>query len=162
MLMWWPFQSQYANDVLIEIFRLISSGSKSVVVEPSSTFPRRVTAPAANSMASTRDVLPTPPCPTTPTFRILPISIAISRPPWTERCGGADATTEGRRLLSPDRSLDPVQDLLLGARQIGGGPERRRVVLEAGAGKDQHDLGVPEGLAAVLQLGERRHERRRL
>src|SRR5437773_4407651 len=65
-------------DVLIEIFRLISSGSKSVVVEPSSTFPRRVRAPAEKRSASTRDVLPTPPCPTMPTLRILPTSIAMT------------------------------------------------------------------------------------
>src|SRR3989442_12940263 len=63
--------------VLIEIFRLISSGSKSVVVVPSSTRPRRVTAPAEKRSVSTRDVFPTPPCPTTPTLRILPISIVI-------------------------------------------------------------------------------------
>src|SRR5262245_58914920 len=59
----------------MEILRLISSGSKSVVVLPSSTLPSRVTAPAACSSASTSDVLPTPPCPTIPTLRILPTSI---------------------------------------------------------------------------------------
>src|SRR5256712_12841990 len=79
-----PFQSQYATEVLIEILRLISSGSKSVVVLPSSTLPSRVTAPAVNSRASTREVLPTPPWPTTPTLRIFPISIAI-RPASCER-----------------------------------------------------------------------------
>src|SRR5262245_12168978 len=75
-----PFQSQYATEVLIEIFRLISSGSKSVVVLPSSTLPSRVTAPAANSKASTREVLPTPPWPTTPTLRSFAVSI-IHGPP---------------------------------------------------------------------------------
>src|SRR5215813_11584889 len=75
-----PFQSQYAMEVLIEILRLISSGSKSVVVLPSSTLPSRVTAPAANSKASTREVLPTPPWPTTPTLRSFAVSI-IHGPP---------------------------------------------------------------------------------
>ena len=42
----WPFQSHQATAVLIEIWRLTSSGSKSVVVVPSSTLPSRVTAPA--------------------------------------------------------------------------------------------------------------------
>src|SRR5438876_650138 len=73
----WPFHSQYATAVLTEILRLISSGSKSVVVVPSSTLPRRLTAPVVKSIDSTSDVFPTPPWPTTPTFRILPISIAI-------------------------------------------------------------------------------------
>src|SRR5256712_13707227 len=82
----WPFQSQYATEVLIDILRLISSGSKSVVVLPSSTRPSRVTAAAVNSRASTREVLPTPPWPTTPTLRIFPISIAIRPASWSERC----------------------------------------------------------------------------
>src|SRR5262249_26599187 len=56
------------------------SGSKSVVVLPSSTLPSRVTAPAANSKASTREVLPTPPWPTTPTLRSFAVSI-IHGPP---------------------------------------------------------------------------------
>src|SRR5688572_11239231 len=76
-----PFQSQYATAVLIEILRLISSGSKSVVVVPSSIFPRRLRPPAVKRSDSTSDVLPTPPWPTTPTFRSFPISIAIDRPP---------------------------------------------------------------------------------
>src|SRR5215475_11566889 len=65
----------------MEIFRLISSGSKSVVVVPSSTLPSRVTAPAANSIDSTSDVLPIPPWPTTPTFLSLAISTVIDGPP---------------------------------------------------------------------------------
>ena len=82
----WPFQSRYATEVLIEILRLTSSGSKSVVVLPSSTLPSRVTAPAVKSRASTREVLPTPPWPTTPTLRIFPISIAIRPASWSEGC----------------------------------------------------------------------------
>src|SRR5262245_55513889 len=80
----------------MEILRLISSGSKSVVVLPSSTLPSRVTAPAACSSASTSDVLPTPPCPTIPTLRILPTSIIqglLRKTDTSERCyhriGGA-------------------------------------------------------------------------
>src|SRR5215813_13516538 len=92
-----PFQSQYAMEVLIEILRLISSGSKSVVVLPSSTLPSRVTAPAANSKASTREVLPTPPWPTTPTLRSFAVSI-IHGPPaddlkWRNAITGTDAAS---------------------------------------------------------------------
>src|SRR4030095_9334174 len=89
-----------------------------------------------------------------PTFRIFPISIAISRPPGT-RCGGGHATTEGRTLLSPDRPANPGDDLLFGARQIGRRRELRRRVLEPGAGEDQHDLGVAGDLAAGLAPRER-------
>src|SRR5207247_2230501 len=93
-----PFQSPYATVVLIEFFLFISSGSKSVVVEPSSTLPRRVTAPAVKSRASTRDVLPTPPCPTTPTLRTFPISSAIDRylPAGLPRCGNPTTGLYGR------------------------------------------------------------------
>src|SRR2546421_6980969 len=87
-------------DLLIEIFRLISWGSKSVGVEPSSPFPRRVRAPAEKRSASTRDVLPTPPCPTTPTLRILPTSIVMTGHLPTGSRGAGNPTTgptAGRR-----------------------------------------------------------------
>src|SRR5207247_3226614 len=113
-----PFQSPYATVVLIEIFLFISSGSKSVVVEPSSTLPRRVTAPAAKSSASTRDVLPTPPWPTTPTLRTFPISIAMDRylPGGLPRCGNPTTGLYGRmaRLSSARTSAS------LPARSTGG------------------------------------------
>ena len=51
--------------------RLTSSGSKSVVVVPSSTRPRRLIAPAQNSSASASVVFPAPPWPTRATLRIL-------------------------------------------------------------------------------------------
>ena len=54
--------------------RAMASSSKSVTVEPSSTFPRRLTAAAANSMAETSWVLPHPPWPTTATLRMLAAS----------------------------------------------------------------------------------------
>src|SRR5207302_8474599 len=75
---------------LREIFRLISSGSKSAVVVPSSTRPSRVTAPTEKRSASTREVLPTPPWPTKPTLRILAQSMAMPAS-WTE--GATHATT---------------------------------------------------------------------
>src|SRR4029077_8482671 len=56
--------------------RRCSSGSMSNDDEPSSVRPMRVAAPAANSIASATSVLPTPPCPTMATLRILPGSSA--------------------------------------------------------------------------------------
>src|SRR5205807_5836897 len=53
-----------------EIPRLISSGSKSVVVVPSSTRPFRLIAPAWERSASARVVFPVPPCPTRATLRL--------------------------------------------------------------------------------------------
>src|SRR5213593_4614612 len=160
-LMRWPFQSQYATEVLIDILRLISSGSKSVVVLPSSTLPSRVTAPAANSSASTREVLPTPPWPTTPTLRSFAVSI-IHGPPADDlrwpRCyhsylGGPvplppkppssvwrTTPNWGTRAASPqlrnpcERVYHLRDDRVVGAGEVGGGRQRRRGVLDPGAG----------------------------
>ena len=71
MLILWPSYSKGASDTDSEMPRLISSGSKSVVVVPSSTRPWRLTAPEQKSSASARLVLPAPPWPTSATFRIL-------------------------------------------------------------------------------------------
>ena len=49
---------------------LISSGSKSLTVLPSSTVPILVVAPEANCIASSSVVLPAPPCPTSNTLRM--------------------------------------------------------------------------------------------
>src|SRR5216683_1373993 len=65
-----PFHSRGARAVLMVCLRRCSSGSKSVVEVPSSTLPKRSTALAAYSAASTSEVLPVPPCPTTATLRI--------------------------------------------------------------------------------------------
>ena len=92
----WPFQSQKATEVPSEILRLISSGSKSVVVVPSSTLPSRLTAPAAKRMPSTRDVLPTPPCPAKPTLRILEMSVAMPASPRPHRVGKLRLQEKGR------------------------------------------------------------------
>src|SRR5207247_10510280 len=67
----WASYSQGARDSESEIPRLTSSGSKSVVVVPSSTRPWRLIAPAQNRSDSVRLVLPAPPCPTSATLRIL-------------------------------------------------------------------------------------------
>ena len=69
-LILWSCHSSGASAALTVIWRRISSASKSVVVVPSSTRPRRSIAFAANSIASTSDVLPVPPCPHTATFRM--------------------------------------------------------------------------------------------
>src|SRR6266403_6256808 len=52
----------------IEIFRVISSSSQSVVVLPSAIFPQRGVMPAVKSNDDTSWVLPVPPWPTMPTF----------------------------------------------------------------------------------------------
>src|SRR2546422_704875 len=158
----WPFQSRYAIEVLIEIFRLTSSGSKSVVVLPSSTLPRRVMAPAVNSRASTREVLPTPPWPTTPTLRIFPISIAIRPASWERAVLGRGPMLPHRRRSDAEGAANGRHDRRVRARQVDGGRQRRRVVLDAGAGEDQHDAGVDGDRAALLHLGERGHQRRAL
>src|SRR3989454_978622 len=56
--------------MLMVIWRFCSSGSVSRMLVPSSTLPRRVVAPTAWRMDSTRLVLPDPPWPTTATFLI--------------------------------------------------------------------------------------------
>src|SRR6202521_3311599 len=65
----WPCHSNGATARLTDICRLSSSGSKSVVVLPSSTEPMRVIAPARNSRASLSVVFPAPPCENRPTLR---------------------------------------------------------------------------------------------
>src|SRR5436190_14236498 len=70
-LVLWPSYSRGAVVADTEIWRLISSGSKSVVVVPSSTRPLRLITPAQCSSASVSVVLPAPPWPTRATFRIL-------------------------------------------------------------------------------------------
>src|SRR3989442_8556006 len=92
----WPFQSQKATVVRSEILRLNPSGSKSVVVVPSSTLPSRLMAPAAKRMPSTRDVLPTPPCPAKPTLRILEMSVAMPASPRPHRVGKRPLQEKGR------------------------------------------------------------------
>ena len=52
------------------MWRLISSGSKSQTVEPSSTLPARGMAPVAKRRASANVVFPAPLCPTRATLRI--------------------------------------------------------------------------------------------
>jgi hypothetical protein len=73
-LTFFPFHSRWARAVCSEILRSISSSSKSVVVVPSSTRPRRVTAPATKSIAEVREVLPESPCPMSATFRMSGVS----------------------------------------------------------------------------------------
>src|SRR5712691_6413175 len=114
-----PFQSQKATAVPSEILRLISSGSKSVVVVPS-TLPSRLTAPAANSMDSTRDVLPTPPWPARPTLRILEMSVAMPASPLP-RCE--------RETPSAGEKADVERDATTGAR---GSPEAAAGPLRGG------------------------------
>src|SRR6266566_4364259 len=161
-LMRWPFQSQYATEVLIDILRLISSGSKSVVVLPSSTLPSRVTAPAVNSRASTREVLPTPPWPTTPTLRIFPISIAIRPASWERAVLGRGPMLPHRGRSDAEGAAHGGHHVIVGAGEVDGRRQRRRVVLDAGAREHQHHARVRRDVAALLEHAEGGHERRAL
>ncbi len=67
-LIFFFFHSSDATASPIEIFRSISSGSKSVGALPSSTRPNRGVAPASWSSAETSVVFPTLLCPTTATL----------------------------------------------------------------------------------------------
>src|SRR5215216_2894303 len=82
--------SQCAIEPEIDIRRRCSSSSQSETVEPPSIVPRRLTAPAWNSIASTSDVFPVPRCPTTATLRILPGS-------WAMRASSLDLSFADRR-----------------------------------------------------------------
>ncbi len=61
MLIFFLFHSQWARAQLMLILRSISSSSQSVTVLPSSTRPRRLTAPESNKIADVREVLPAAP-----------------------------------------------------------------------------------------------------
>jgi len=67
----WSCHVNVASAREADSWRLSSSGSVSLVAVPSSTRPMRGMAPALNSSASARVVLPDPPWPTRATFRIL-------------------------------------------------------------------------------------------
>ncbi len=69
-LILWFAHSTSAMSALIEMLRLISSGSWSVTVVPFSTAPCLVVAPEIYNAASTREVFPHPPCPMTAIFLI--------------------------------------------------------------------------------------------
>src|SRR6266849_4833848 len=69
-LILWPRHSMGASERETDRVFLISSGSKSVTVLPSSTRPSLVVAPDRNTRASASDVLPVPWCPNRPTLRI--------------------------------------------------------------------------------------------
>ncbi len=77
----WPFHSPWLREEVTVIFLLISSGSKSMVEEPSSTRPRRSFMPTVKRMASVREVLPAPPWATIPTFLTFAVSYFAINPP---------------------------------------------------------------------------------
>src|SRR5439155_6925914 len=74
-----PCHSTLQIDAERDIWRRCSSSSQSLTVEPDSTVPSRLVAPAWNRSASTSDVLPVPRCPTTATLRIFPGSSGIQQ-----------------------------------------------------------------------------------
>src|SRR5215831_1881632 len=70
------FHEAWWSAEVMELLRRSSSGSTANAEEPSSSRPRRVTAPAANRSASATVVLPAPPCPTMATLRSFSTSSA--------------------------------------------------------------------------------------
>ena len=77
------FHSNGATAREIDILRLISSGSVSQTVVPSSVLPARGSTPARWSSASASEVLPLPLWPTRATFRMRSVVGAFNRvPPW--------------------------------------------------------------------------------
>ena len=76
------FHSKATKLVLMEIPRRISSLSKSLTVLPSLDLPIRLMTPALNNAASTKAVLPAPPCPMTVIFRIFSLVNFINNLPW--------------------------------------------------------------------------------
>jgi len=81
----WSFQVTCAIAVPIEIFRLISSASKSKTVVPASVRPSRSMTPPAKSMASARLVLPSWLCPRSATLRIFSGSNLAIGSPFAEK-----------------------------------------------------------------------------
>src|SRR4051794_21502636 len=76
-------RSSHSNDASaaeIDIWRAFSSLSASETVVPSTTVPRRLTAPAWYSSASCSEVLPDPRCPTRATLRIRSAGLCIRSP----------------------------------------------------------------------------------
>src|SRR5687767_13992790 len=105
-----------------EILRLTSSGSKSVVVLPSSTRPRRLIAPVHSSNDSVSVVFPEPPWPTSATLRIFSGGKLFTRAaPWVL---GSGQRSEGWWY----REVRPIADL--GYRNLFDG--RWREGLEKG------------------------------
>ncbi len=72
-LIFTPSHSIGITDVAIEIWRFCSSLPKSLTVFPSSTLPILEVIPDRYAIASTRLVLPQPPCPSKTTLRILSV-----------------------------------------------------------------------------------------
>src|SRR5436190_4358555 len=84
-------RSAYSNGAMlapIDIERACSSGSKSKVVEPSSTLPSRLMTPASNRSASQRLVFPLPRWPISATLRIRSAALCPT---------GANICVSGRR-----------------------------------------------------------------
>ena len=110
---------------------LISSGSKSLTVEPSSTLPCRLMAPVANRSASASVVLPEPLWPTRATLR-MPVNGQLVRTVlagWTGPAGSGSAC--------PTRATSVA---LMAARQLasGDGASCRRRLSLLGRSAAQH------------------------
>ena len=99
-------QGARANDM--DMWDLISSGSKSLTVVPSSTLPGREMVPVAKRSDSASVVLPEPLCPTRATLRT-PVRDSWCEPFWPGGPGGA-----GSGLTCPTRATSVA---LMGARQ---------------------------------------------
>ncbi|MBS1264262.1 MAG: hypothetical protein MAG471_00078 [Acidimicrobiaceae bacterium] len=141
----WSCHSKTASAALIEWPDSFSSGSWSQTVEPSSTRPTLVTAPARKSIASASEVFPDPGGPTRATFRMRSGENAFTANPLRRR-EGPEPGRQLRPTWSPDRTLPATCAPEVGTprapRVVGGVgpletplrgamPTRRRGVLRA-------------------------------
>src|SRR5689334_24518162 len=91
-----PCHSRWQIEEASDIWRRCSSSSQSEVVDPCSTVPSRLIAPAWNSIASTSDVFPVPRWPVTATLRIFPGSV--------DMCDGSSSDGDSAAtILAPQR-----------------------------------------------------------
>ena len=102
----WPFHSKGANARDRDSPRRCSSGSWSQTVDPSSTRPSRLMAPARWSNASANVVLPAPPWPTRATLRSFSDGKCCTRIPlaWARTTSAGRVPNRPRRLLGNLRS----------------------------------------------------------
>src|SRR5678816_113282 len=139
------FQLAGWSAAVMLLFRRCSSGSVSKLDEPSSVRPSRVVTPAPKSSASLTMVLPTPPCPTTTTFRIRETSLGIV---------SSVALIDDAEPVQREELVHRADGGRLGLDQMGqaaGGEDLRpRVVLLADALDEPVDeAGVPEDHAGL-------------
>src|SRR3954452_10560659 len=119
----------------MDIARSCSSSSKSATVEPSSTLPNRLVAPASKMIASQRLVLPQPRCPIRATLRMRSGGLAgTARTLLREFPGRQTARSAGEiRAEGEDRLGVDLRDARLGdAEDLADLPQGQVLVVVEG------------------------------